>query len=121
MSDRIHLHGVHLECRLGVPDAERAQPQGIVVDVEMTFDTARAGRSDRFEDTIDYAAVRDALAEVAARRPYVLIESLAESMAEAVLAGFPVEAVRILVRKPRALAHLGVDWPGVEIVRRRRG
>lgn len=121
MSDKIILSGVRLDVRLGVPEEERAEPQGVLVDVELSCDTARAGRSDRFADTIDYARVRDVLAAVAARRPYVLLESLAEAMAGAVLAGFEVEQVRVLVKKPRALAHVGVDWAGVEIVRRRGG
>ena len=121
MNDVILLHGVHLHVHLGVPPEERAEAQAVLVDVALSFDTAPAGRSDRFADTIDYAAVRDTLAEVAARRPYALIESLAESMAQAVLAAFPVDEVRVLVKKPRALAHAGVDWAGVEIVRRRGG
>lgn len=121
MSDKIILCGVRLDVHLGVPEEERAEAQGVLVDVEMIFDTARAGCSDRFQDTIDYAAVRDALAAVSRRRPYVLIESMAESMAEAVLEQFPAEQVRVLVKKPRALAHAGVDWAGVEIVRRRGG
>lgn len=119
MSDKIILNGVRLDVHLGVPAEERAELQGVLVDVELTCDTARAGHSDRFQDTIDYAAVRITLVEVARRRPHVLVESLAEEMAAAVLERFAVPQVRVLVKKPRALAHVGVDWAGVEIVRRR--
>lgn len=121
MSDKIILKGVRLDVHLGVPPEERSESQGVLVDIELTCDITRAGYTDRFQDTIDYAAVRTTLAEVAARRPYVLVESLAESMAEAVLERFPAMQVRVLVKKPRALAHAGVDWAGVEIVRRRGG
>lgn len=122
MSDKILLSGVHLDCRIGVPPEERERPQELIVDVELGMDVRRAGASDRFEDTVDYAAVRDAMARVAGKRPYSLVESLAESMAAAVLREFaPVESVRVLVRKPAALAHMRVDWPGVEITRSRNG
>lgn len=121
MNSAILLHGVHLHVHLGVPPEERAEAQAVLVDIALSFDTAPAGRSDRFADTIDYAAVRDTLAAAAARRPYALVESLAESIAEAILAAFPVDQVRVLVKKPRALAHAGVEWAGVEIVRRRGG
>ncbi|MEP7362623.1 MAG: dihydroneopterin aldolase [Acidobacteriota bacterium] len=122
MSDKILLSGVHLVCHIGVPAEERARAQGLIVDLEMGLDLRRAGASDRFEDTVDYAAVRDAMERVAGQRPYALVESLAESLAAAVLAEFAkVESVRVLVRKPAALAPLRVDWPGVEIVRTRNG
>jgi hypothetical protein len=37
-----------------------------------------------------------------------------------VLERYKVESVRVLLRKPGALRGRGVDWAGVEIVRRRR-
>jgi len=122
MSDKILLHGVHLDCHIGVPAEERADPQELIADLEMAIDIRRAAASDRFEDTVDYAAVRDTMARVAASRPFALVESLAESLAAAVLHEFAlVENVRVLVRKPAALARLRVDWPGVEIIRTRNG
>ena len=122
MNDKILLSGVHLVCHIGVPDEERAQAQGLILDLEMGVDLRRAGASDRFEDTVDYAAVREVMERVAGQRPYSLVEALAESLAAAVLEEFAtVESVRVLVRKPAALAHLRVEWPGVEIVRTRNG
>jgi dihydroneopterin aldolase len=121
MSDKILLSGVHLDCHIGVPAEERARPQELILDIDMTFDLRAAGRSDHFGDTVDYLRVRDVAAQVAARRPYALVESLAESVAAEILASFPVESVRVLVRKPAALAQVRVDWPGVEIVRTRNG
>ena len=121
MSDRILLRGVHLDCHIGVPAEERARPQELVLDVDLTFDLRAAGRSDNFADTVDYAAVRDVMERMAGQKPYALVESLAESVAAEILASFPVESVRVLVRKPAALAQMRVDWPGVEIVRTRDG
>ncbi|MCC6294058.1 MAG: 2-amino-4-hydroxy-6-hydroxymethyldihydropteridine diphosphokinase [Bryobacterales bacterium] len=119
MSGKILLRGVRLACHVGVPLEERARPQELIADAEMDFDTRPAARSDGVDDTVDYARVLGAMRQVADERSYALIETLAEAMAEAILRGFPVERLRLLVRKPRALEHLGVDWPGVEIVRER--
>jgi len=121
MSDKILLRGVRLDCHIGVPAEERVQPQELIVDAELMLGLSRAGESDRFEDTVDYAAVREAMAAVASRRPYSLVESLAEELAKKILGAFPVDGVRLLVKKPRALAHLRADWAGVEIVRTRNG
>lgn len=117
--DRILLQGVTLSTQIGVPDEERLLPQDVIVDVEMHFDTRAATRTDDFTLTIDYAAVRDTLARIAAERPRKLIETLAEEMAAAVLAGYPVGAVRVRLLKPQALRAEGVAAPGVEIFRER--
>lgn len=117
--DLILLSGVELTLNLGVPQEERAVPQTISADIELEFDTRAAALSDDFQLTVDYAAVHGLAVRVAASRPFALIESLAGEMAVAILAEFPVTSVRILIRKPQALRAKGVDWAGVEIVRRR--
>jgi dihydroneopterin aldolase len=117
--DRILLNDVALTLHLGVPEAERAVPQTVYADVELEFDTRAAGLADDFTLTIDYAAVQRAMAQVAASRPFALIESLAEEMAAAILAGFPAASVCIHIRKPAALREQGVGWAGVSIQRRR--
>jgi 7,8-dihydroneopterin aldolase/epimerase/oxygenase len=118
--DKILLSGVRLEVLLGVPEAERAVPQTVIADVEFEYDLSPAGLTDDFAKAIDYAAVHETLRRAATIRPYALIESMAEVMAAAVLQQFDVASVRILIRKPAALQARGVDWAGVEIVRRRR-
>lgn len=119
MTDKIILTGVHLTCRLGVPAEERRAPQPISVTIELRMDLTAPGRSDSFAGTVDYAEVRHTLAEVAAHRPYILVESLAESMAQAVLTRFPVPEVRITVHKPEALREFQVDDTVIQITRRR--
>jgi len=117
--DKIILTGIHLDVHLGVPEEERAVPQTIIADVECEYDLRAAGLSDDFTQTIDYAAIHETLQTAATRRPYALVESMAETMASAVLEQFDVASVRVLIRKPSALEARRVDWAGVEIVRRR--
>jgi dihydroneopterin aldolase len=119
LADKIVLTGVHLQCRLGVPAEERASAQEILVDIEMRMDLAKPGRTDEFADTVDYAAVRDLLQEVATRRDYLLVEAVAESMAHEVLAHFPIPEVCLTVWKPGALRAFNVDNTSIQIVRRR--
>jgi 7,8-dihydroneopterin aldolase/epimerase/oxygenase len=119
--DKILLNGVRLEVHLGVPEEERAVPQTVIADVEFELDLRPAGLSDDFAKTADYAEVHQTLRRAATNRPYALIEAMAEAMAAAVLEQFDVESVRVRIRKPAALQSRGVDWAGVEIVRRRGG
>jgi dihydroneopterin aldolase len=117
--DQILLKGVPLMCKLGVPPEERQQPQQIVVDLSMSFDTRPAAASDNFKLTVDYAAVRRTLAEVAQRKEYSLVETLAEEMAQEVLRRYPFHAVQITLKKPGALRNYNVEYAGVQIERTR--
>jgi dihydroneopterin aldolase len=117
--DKIIVSGARLSVHLGVPPHERSIAQEIVADIEVEFDIARASATDHFADTIDYAAIHETARLTATARPYSLVESMAESIAQAVLARHAVASVRVLIRKPAALRDRGVDWAGVEITRRR--
>ncbi|MCC6263143.1 MAG: dihydroneopterin aldolase [Bryobacterales bacterium] len=119
MKDRIHLFDVRLPCRIGVPPEERAQRQEIVLDVSMETSLRLPALSEEVADTIDYAAVLDLIAKVVAGREWVLVETLAEAICAAVLAEFPADSVRILLRKPAALRERGTGAAGVEMERRR--
>ena len=118
--DKILLTGVRLEVRLGVAEEERAETQTIIVDIECECDLRPAGRSDDISQTIDYTLIHQALRSAATSRPYLLVETMAEEMAKAVLTDFDVDSIRIRLQKPAALRSQSVDWAGIEILRNRR-
>jgi dihydroneopterin aldolase len=106
--ERIEFYGFH-----GASDEEQAVGRRYSVDTEIRFDTAIAGRTDALTDTIDYGAVAGMIVEIGTVRQFRLLEALAEAMAQAVLADFPVDSVRITVRKlhppvPHVVAASGV-------------
>jgi dihydroneopterin aldolase len=119
MKDRIHLFEARILCRVGVPVEERRMPQEIVVDLSLEKDLREAATSESLAVTVDYAAVLTVITAVAQSREWVLIESIAESMCAAVLQEFPVESVRILLRKPAALRARHVAAAAVEMERHR--
>jgi len=84
--------------RVGVPDAERAQPQRLLLTVEMETDFT-AAQSDSLADTIDYYAVTQRLLRFGEGREWKLIEKLAADLATAILAEFHPSAVRVEVKK----------------------
>ena len=85
--------------RVGVPDAERAQPQRLLLTIEMEADFSAAAKSDGIADTIDYFAVTQRLLNFGAGREWRLIEKLAADMAEMILAEFQPLAVTVEVKK----------------------
>ncbi|MCX6903175.1 MAG: dihydroneopterin aldolase, partial [Verrucomicrobia bacterium] len=59
--DRITLCDLEVNYRVGVTDAERTQPQRLLLTIKIEHDLTAAGRSDELEDTIDYDAITQRL------------------------------------------------------------
>ena len=114
MPDRIELRGLRVDAICGVLPHERTTPQPLEIDVDLTAELAVAGASDDLADTIDYGAVTAEVDRVATTLAPMLLEHLAERLADAVLAlDTRIDAVEVGVRKleppvPQRLATSGV-------------
>jgi len=97
--DQIIINELEVFMRVGVPEAERAKPQRLLVTVEMEHDFTAAARNDRLQRTIDYHAVAVRLAGFGRRRSWKLIETLAVEMAEMILREFKPNRVSIEIKK----------------------
>jgi FolB domain-containing protein len=97
---------------VGVPDEERAQPQRLLLTVELFFDYSGAAAGDRLIRTIDYFTVSQRLLNFGEGRSWKLIEKVAVNVAEMVLAEFKPEAVMVEVKKfalPQA-RYVSATW-----------
>src|SRR5262249_52033741 len=84
---------------VGVPAAERARPQRLLLTIEMSCDLANAARSDDLKQTIDYGAVCRRLLRFGARRSWQLIETLANEIGAMIQREFGAEVVTVEVKK----------------------
>jgi len=84
---------------VGVPDAERALPQRLLLTVEIESEFSAAAKSDRIADTIDYFAVSQRLLKFGDGKNWKLIEKLAADIAETILAEFKPSGVTVEVKK----------------------
>jgi dihydroneopterin aldolase len=84
---------------VGVADAERAQPQRLLVSVEFNLDFTGAALSDRLEKTIDYHEVVRDLLGYGEGRSWKLLEKLAANLADRLLTRYRAQAVRVEVKK----------------------
>jgi len=100
--DRIAVRGMLFLARHGVTLEERLEPQPFEVDVELHKDLSGASSSDELADTIDYAALFSLVGTIVEGQSFRLIESLAGTIADSVLAETDATAVEVHVRKPRA-------------------
>jgi len=120
VTDRIELRAMRFAGRHGVLPFEAERPQPFEVDVVIELDLAPAGTTDDLARTVDYGAVFAAARAVVEGPPVALLETLAERIAGAVLAGSSAAgAVTVRVRKPEAPLPGALAWAGVEIRRAR--
>ncbi len=109
---RIRITDLEVFYCVGVSDEERAQPQRLLLTVDMTFDFTVAAISDRITKTIDYFAVSQMLLKFGEGRNWKLIEKLAMNIADEILDEYKPEAITVDVKKfpiPQA-RHVSVIW-----------
>jgi FolB domain-containing protein len=117
----IRIKNLHASTIIGVNDWERDAKQDVMVNVQLAFDGASAGRSDDLADTVDYKALTQRLLSECEKSRFRLIERLATHLLEVVMATPKVLAARVEVDKPRALRFAdsvsvevsGGDWEAV--------
>lgn len=118
---RVHLTGLEAFGRHGVHEAERELGQRFVVDLHLDLRDARSAGSDDLADTVDYAALADAVADLIAGPPAALLERLAGVIADRALAEPCVAAVEVTVRKPHVALPHTVAEAAVTLRRARAG
>lgn len=98
MISEIRIEQLELRARLGVTEAERAQPQRLLCLAKIV-PAAGENLRDQIEETVDYAAVAVLLRQISGAKVYRLLETMAEDMAEQIVTKFPVRRVTLELRK----------------------
>jgi FolB domain-containing protein len=96
---KISIVDLEVFYRVGVPEEERAQPQRILLSIEMRFDFSAAAKTDSIADTIDYFAVSQRLLKFGEGKSWKLIEKLAVDIREMILSEFKAQNVSVEVKK----------------------
>jgi dihydroneopterin aldolase len=99
MEDAIIVSRLELLTHVGVPDAERSEPQRVTVSLRLIPFGGLSALDDELSHTIDYAEVCEAVRIEAAAKPRHLIETLADEIASLLLSRFTLRAVEIDLRK----------------------
>ena len=112
------LQGLRVECIVGIHPHEREVRQAVVLDLDLDYDFAPAASADTIAGAVDYTRAAGLVTELAERRGFQLIETMAEEMAASLLAQFPqVRRVRLEIRKPAAVPAAACAFVRVERVR----
>ena len=119
--DKIFLCGMTFAAAHGVLPHEKEMRQRFVVDAELLLDLHAAGVHDSLAETVNYAEVYEIVRKTIEGETKKLIESLAEDIADRVLAAFSmIRSARITVHKPAAPIPGIFSDVGVSITRERK-
>ncbi|RUT24346.1 folate biosynthesis protein [Asaia sp. W19] len=113
--DRLSVFGHH-----GVLPEETRLGQNFLIDLVATVETWTATQNDDYRAAVCYAALCDHVVALVAGEPVQLIETLADRIAEALLAAFPtITRLTIRVNKPAAPIPHPFGMVSVETTRER--
>jgi dihydroneopterin aldolase len=95
----IEIQELELLARIGVPDAERDEPQRLTMSMTLWPLAGFAGLNDDIAEAVDYAVVCREVKELVSHREDRLIETLASATADFLLRSYRLKRVRIELRK----------------------
>lgn len=101
-ADEITLTGVRAFGYHGVYADEKRDGQEFVVDAALSMSLRRAAETDDVTDTVHYGELAERIVAHVEGEPVDLLETLAQRIADEVLADERVASVRITVHKPQA-------------------
>lgn len=97
--DLLHIKDLEVWTHLGVPKAERAQEQQVLVSLTLSLDTKRAAKEDILTRVVNYEALSSDIRKLAAKGERRTIERLAKDIANLILKKYKPESVTVTVKK----------------------
>lgn len=112
---KIELHGVEVFGYHGATEVEEREGQTFLFDVSLW--PRQEPEGDDIDRTIDYRDVAACVREVSDRQRVRLLETLASALADVLMERFPIERVRVRVRKPHVVLDPPAEYSAVTVER----
>ncbi len=113
--DTVFINDLRINTIIGIYDWERQVRQTVSFDIEMAHNNRTAATTDNIEHALNYKAVAKRTIALVEASECLLVESLAEKVAEMIRTEFQVPWLRLTLKKPGALR--GAKDVGVTIER----
>jgi dihydroneopterin aldolase len=97
--DTINIEDLEIFYCVGVTEEERAKPQRLLLNIQLTLDLTTAAVKDDLRWTVDYMAVCERLRTYGERRSWSLIETVCLELTDMLQREFAVPAVVVEVKK----------------------
>ncbi|HBO38466.1 MAG TPA: dihydroneopterin aldolase [Pasteurellaceae bacterium] len=105
MKDRIFIEGLTVFAQIGVYNWEQQIKQKLVFDLEMVWDSRQAAQTDDVKFCLDYAKVADFIIDYVQSKPFLLIERVANEVAQQLQQHFNIQWLKLRLSKPEAVVQ----------------
>ena len=113
----VFVKDLKIEALLGIYPEEKAKPQRIIVNIDLSVKEGADRLSDDIKNVVSYEIVVKKVERIVAQGHFNLVETLAELIAAACLKDTRVMAARVRIEKPDVIKN--ARSVGVEIERTR--
>lgn len=101
--DIVYIRDLRIDTIIGIYDWEREVRQTVSIDLEMASDIRKAAETDDIQYALNYKAVSKRLIAYVENRNALLVETLAEEIAQIIQREFNVPWLRLRLSKPGAV------------------
>ena len=101
--DIVYIRDLRIDTIIGIYDWEREVRQTVSIDLEMASDIRKAAETDDIQFALNYKAVSKRLIAYVENRNALLVETLAEEIAQMIRSEFNVPWLRLRLSKPGAV------------------
>lgn len=101
--DIVYINDLKIDTIIGIYDWERQVRQTISLDLEMGTDIRKAAETDDIQFALNYKAVSKRLIDFIGGSEFLLVETMAEQVAEIIRQEFNVPWLRLRIGKPGAV------------------
>ncbi|MDE0763755.1 MAG: dihydroneopterin aldolase [Cellvibrionales bacterium] len=101
--DIVYIRDLRIETIIGIYDWEREVKQEVSFDLDMAADIRRAAQTDDIQYALNYKSIAKRIISFIQASEFLLVERMAEEVANIVLVEFAVPWLRLRVSKPGAL------------------
>lgn len=113
--DIVFINDLHIDTIIGIFEWEREVRQTVSLNIEMAHDIRKAAETDNIDFALDYKKVSKRLIKFVGESEFMLVETMAEQVADIIQHEFHVPWLRLSVSKPGALR--GAQSVGIRIER----
>lgn len=116
--DRIYVRDLVCRCIIGINPEERTNKQDVTINIVLEADLSTPCRTDDIADTVDYKEIKKNVLGMVEGSSFLLVERLAQRVAEICLECPKVRQACVTIDKPGALRF--ARSVAVEITRSRQ-
>lgn len=101
--DNILIEDLKIEALVGVHPWEQLVKQPLSISLEATTDFYLASKKNSLENTLNYQSICERIEQLVSEEPILLLEAIAEKIANNLSQSFKITALKLTIKKPCAI------------------